>query len=366
VLETAHPRRTRALLWVGLSAWSGLLAADHRRQLTQAWGFTQTGTRALAAGGSAGGLHLYSQHPELQIGPLTFVAGLPLLLLPGRARSPVLWAVLTLGGLVVLALAVQLGRSARGGSPARRTVLVGGVLVLWAWSVLAIPGGHLDDALALGFGVLAVRARIDHRLILTALAVAAAADAKPWAFGFAALLIDPGTGRRRQLRAALVLVAGVVVVWAPFLIGDTDLSALFRFTIPDAADSALRALGWTGARTPGWDRPVEVAGGLFVGAVATLRGRPGAVLLAVVAVRLLVDPGTHTYYTAGLLLAAFVFDLTCTRRVLPVATMLGFVGIFVPHLVLAGAADAGVRGVARLVTCVVLILLTAAPARVLG
>ena len=89
-------------------------------------------------------------------------------------------------------------------------------------------------------------------------------------------------------------------------------------------------------------------------------------LLGVVAVRLLIDPGSHTYYTAGLLLAAFVFDLTCTRRVLPWATVMGFVGVFAPHLLLGAADDAGVRGLSRLVTCVALILLTGAPRRVLG
>lgn len=354
------------MAWAGLAAWSVLLGAGHRRQLTRAWGYTQIGTRALAAGGPAGGLHLYSQRPELQIGPLTFLAGLPLLLTGDRARSPVLWAVLVAAGVVLVAVAVAAGAAARGAELRRSTVVVGGVLVLWAWSVLAIPGGHLDDALALGFGLFAARARSDHRLVLTALAVAAAADAKPWALGFAALVVDPGAACARQLRAGLVLVAGVVAVWLPFLLGDTDRSALFRFTIPDAADSALRALGWTGARTPGWDRPIEVAGGLVVGLAAVLRGRPGAVLLAVVAVRLLIDPGTHTYYTAGLVLAAFVFDLMCTRRVVPRATVIGFVGLFVPHLLLGEAGAAEVRGLLRVLTCVVLLLLTAAPRRVLG
>lgn len=354
-------------VWVALAGWALLLAAVHLPQLSGAWGYTQTGTELLVRGGPGGGLSLYSRHPELQMGPLTFAAGAVVLAFPAALRSAVLWAVMTAVGMVLVAAVARLGRTWR--APARlgrRTVAVGGAAVLAAWSVLAIPGGHLDDVLALGFTVAATAARRQGRWELAALLLAAAVDSKPWAIAFVPLLVDIHRPVRGQVRTAVVFSAAVAAVWAPFLLADRNLSALSGLRIPNAADSALRVLGYGGPLTPAWDRPAEFAGGIAVGLVAVVRGRPGGVLLAGLGVRLLLDPGTHTYYTAGLLLAAFVFDLISTTWTVPWATLIGFLLLFVPHLVLAQPGLADVRGWLRAAATVGSILLvTAAPASTL-
>lgn len=350
---------------LALCALVGALA--HRHQLVAGWGYTQTGTELLAAGGPAGGLHLYSAHPELQIGPLTFVAALPLLLLPAAARAPVLWGVLVVTGVAVVGVVtgwrpdrrVDL-RVAGGAMAASGAVVAGGAVVAAAWSVLAVPGGHLDDVAALALSVAAVAARRRHHLVSTALLLAGAVDAKPWALAFAALLVDRDRPLGDHLRALAVFAAGVAVVWAPFLLADRDPASLTRLTIPDAADSALRVLGYHGPSTPPWDRPVQIAGGIAVGLLAVARRRPGAVLLAGLAVRLLLDPGTHTYYTAGLLLAALVFDVTTSAWRVPWTTFAGAVLLLLPHLVAAGPGLASARGAARAVATLAAVALAVA------
>lgn len=355
-------------VWVGLSGCALLLAAVHLHQLTGAWGYTQTGTELLVHGGPGGGLALYSRHPELQMGPLTFAAGVVVLALPPALRSPVLWAAMTAAGVGLVAAVTGVARVGRGTIPVSRgTVAVGGAAVLAAWSVLAVPGGHLDDVLALGFAVAAVAARRQDRWDLAALLLGAAVDSKPWAVAFLPLLLDLHRPGRQQLRTIAVFTATVAVVWAPFLIADHDLSALSGLRIPDAADSALRVLGYAGPLTPRWDRPAQFAGGIAVGLVAVARGRPGGVLLAGLGVRLLLDPGTHTYYTAGLLLAALVFDLTTTTRAVPWATVVGFLLLFAPHLLLAAPGMAGLRGWLRATATLGAVLaVIAAPTAVLS
>jgi len=132
------------------------------------------------------------------------------------------------------------------------------------------------------------------------------------------LLALPAAQRRRS---AAVFAGAVALAWLPFLLADPHtLCALGQFTIHNSASSALRALGVASSATPGWDRPAQLLLGAAVALVAVRRGRWAAVPLAVVAARLLLDPATYPYYTAGLLVACAAVDLLTPYRRLPLWT----------------------------------------------
>jgi hypothetical protein len=90
----------------------------------------------------------------------------------------------------------------------------------------------------------------------------------------------------------------------------------------------LRALGVTTAGTPGWDRPVQLFLGILLGVVAVSRGRWLAVPLVVLAVRLLFDPGTYPYYTAGLVLASVLVDLGWRQTRWPWLSIMVVLGLY--------------------------------------
>jgi len=93
-----------------------------------------------------------------------------------------------------------------------------GAVLIPVWSQVAVNYTHIDDALAMAFGVLAMRYLVAHRPMMITLALAAAADAKPWALGFAVLVAELPARHRR--RAALTTAAAVAAMWLPFVIAD--------------------------------------------------------------------------------------------------------------------------------------------------
>lgn len=301
--------------------------------------FFTTGARILFdPDGAVGGLHLYAIHPNLQIGPLAFLVAAPFAALPGPFGAWVVGAaMLCCGGLILAAIAALAGSTP---SELPQSFWWGAVLFLPVWAELSMQSGHLDDALALTFGVLGLWAVSRDRPILAALAVAAAADSKPWAFGFCALLL--ALPSRRWLVAGAVWLGGIAVAWVPFFLTDAHTIDAFHYQIRNSAASALRAMGVSSARTPTWCRTAQLAGGTALAALAAIRRAPAAGLLMVVAVRLLLDPGTHTYYDAGLVTATLLVDVLLLRRGVPWLTV-GAVGlIFLPQsLLLGSAADNG-------------------------
>jgi len=198
-----------------------------------------------------------------------------------------------------------------------------------------------------------LRALVARRPLLLAMALAAAADAKPWALGFAVLLVALPVEHRR--RAALVTAAAVAAVWLPFVIADPQTLMIGRFTIDTAADSALRALGVKDPVTPPWDRPAQVILGAVIGLLAVRRGRWPLVPLAVVAARMLLDPQTYSYYSSGLLIAAAAADLLHRRRVLPVWTLVLAAWVSL-DAVTGSALPPTVHSVARAVVCLTTLL----------
>jgi len=286
--------------WAFLLLWGGVWALLAARGGGYSWHYFAQGADLLIHVGTPGaGLQLYAAHPDLQIGPLALLAAVPL-----QAAGPVggrvlAQVILTLLGPLLLVVLCRARPSAAGQLVTARQLLVTGLLVLPVWAQLATHFTHLDDALALAFTVGAVAAVIHRRGVTAALLLAAAVDAKPWALGFTVLLLALPAGQRR--RAALVTGAGVAIAWLPFLLADPRTLAAGGFTIDNADDSALRALGVHTGGTPAWDRPAQLLLGVAVALLCLRRGRWAAVPLAVVATRLLLDPQTYGYYSSGLL-----------------------------------------------------------------
>jgi hypothetical protein len=295
---------------------------------------------------AAGGLHLYANYPQYQIGPLSFVVAA---LQPAGVWAGEVFIVLI--GVAVVTVAEQLAAT-RVDSRSTPRLFIAELLFVPLWAELAIHYTHLDDALVLGIAaaaVWAVRAG-QHRWLGPLLGAAIAA--KPWAAVFLPLIwASPSQNRSRALVWALALPT---VAWLPFVVADpATVWSTSQFTIVNAVDSSLRALGVSSARTPGWDRPAQLVLGLVAGAAAIRRGRWVAVLLAGIAVRLLLDPGTYSYYTAGVMVAALLLDVVLTTGRLPVASVIGFVGLFASEWL---GLPAQAQGALRLVTCCLLIL----------
>lgn len=301
------------VLWPWALAWVAFQAG----MAGQSWHFFAQGGRLLFANAPGAGLQLYAAHPDLQIGPLALaVSGVFQGLGPGNGEATAIAAMSLTGPLILAAVwrLVPAGERQR-----RGRLLVAGLLFLPVWTELTTHFAHLDDLLALGFSVAALHAVARRHPVWAGLALAAAADSKPWAAAFVVLLL--ALPRRQWLPALAAFSGGVAVVWLPFLLADPrTVAAVSRFTIPNDRSSALRVLGIMDPRTPWWDRSAQLFLGMAGGAVAVRRGRWPAVLLVAVAARILLDPGVYAYYTAGALLGTIVVDLVVTRWRLPWAT----------------------------------------------
>jgi hypothetical protein len=276
-----------------------------------------------ASGSPAGGLHLYANYPQLQIGPFTFaVAQLLRQLGPSGGR---LFAelVMTALGLVVLHLVERIAltvRPALASDPRLpRTLLYGGSAFVIGWVDLAAAYGHLDDVLALLCVTLAVWALISDLPAIAGICLGLSADAKPWALVFLPLILAVPNRIRRH--AALWTAATIVCAWLPFVVADFHTLTVAQFTITNEPSSALRALGVTAPSTPWWDRAAQIALGCGLGALAVYRRRWPAVILLGVGARIALDPGVYGYYTAGVLLGALFWDLLGLRRTAPIWTI---------------------------------------------
>lgn len=312
-------RRLRLLLW----AWAAVWVVPFLAVSSVSWHFFPLGSRLLLGNAPGDGLDLYAAHPQLQFGPLTLLAATPLVDLPYRPGERLaLLALAALGPVLLLSL-----RRLMTGAHRERRLLLAGLVVIPVWDEVAVHFGHLDDVLALGLGVAALHAVAARRPLLAAVLLAAAADAKPWALGFVVLLL---VFRGRPLLQAIgVYAAGVVAAWLPFLLdAPATVTRLGHFTIPVAPSSALHVFGVAAIRTPPWDRPAQLLLGLGLGVLAVRRGHWPAVLLMVVAARLVLDPATYPYYTSGAVLAAAVADLLLTGTTVPVLTLVSAVTLY--------------------------------------
>jgi hypothetical protein len=334
-----------------------------------AWHFFASGS-ALLFGGAPnpgappGGLHLYANYPQLQIGPLAFVMAQGLRSLGPHQGVFAAEAVLTLAGLYLVHAVARIALVVRpdlAGRPVafRLTLLTGGAVFLVGWAGLATTFAHLDDALALLLAVFAVRAALAGRPVLTGLCIGLATDSKPWALVFLPILFMLPV--RAWARAAASMLAAIAVAWLPFAVADHHTVAAMHYTIRNLPASALRALGVSDPRTPSWDRPAQVLIGWVLAAAAVWRGRWPAVILLGVGARIALDPADWGYYTAGVLLGALLWDVLGTRRPLPVWTVTSFVALTAVHAVTNDSALLGQIRLGLVIALTLVILLT--PAR---
>ena len=346
----AHGRAVRAFLlqhsWVVLMLWSLGWALLHVADHGWSWHFLVTGSEALF---SSSGLDLYVQHPELQMGPVTFIVGAPFALLPqaGVGEAAAMMFMLIIGLLVVRELKEIVGGDTEvSGQLWFRSSLV----VMLVWTELAVHWVHLDDGLALLCTMVGLRLVRSGRVLMSAVVLGLAVDFKPWAVPFVAIvLIAP---RRQWVPAVLVWVAVVAVAWAPFVIAFPDTVHLAGFTIPVDPASTLHVFGALDG-TPEWCRYAQMLGGTAVAVLAVARGRWASVLLVVIALRMLLDPATKTYYEAGLMVGTAVFDLALAVSAYPVVTLLAFVAVYLPDYAFAHAPM--VRGLERTAALLALI-----------
>ena len=184
--------------WAWMALWAGAQAGH---ALVSRHFFT-TGAGLLSSDEIGAGLHLYATHPELQIGPLTFLAAAPL---NGLAT----WLSGAIAAVTIAATAPamlqSLSRLPGLTISARQRGLAAAVLMP-VWAELAVHYAHLDDALALVLLVAAIHAVARSRPLAAALLLAASAGAKPWALAFVPLLLV--LPRVRWRRAAAVWLGG--------------------------------------------------------------------------------------------------------------------------------------------------------------
>ncbi|WP_405409872.1 hypothetical protein [Streptomyces decoyicus] len=306
-----------------LTAWTVLWFVVVEPHGGFSWHYLRTGGALIYqgdAGDGTGGLNLYAHHPELQMGPLSFLTAGLFSPFPEATGQFLAAALMSLLGLVIVVLA---GRSAAhhflgtgtNHQRLRQRVLIAGLAFIPMWTEVAVRFGHLDDVLALFFTALAVRAVTLGNAALTGVWLALAMDSKPTALAFLPLLL--ALPREKWLRAGLWCAGLVALAWLPFFIGDSQSFAAAEFAIPNHPASALRWLGVGDPETPGWDRPAQAALGLALGSVAVWRGRWAAVVLLGANARIVLDPSVYTYYTASVLLGTLLWDVIGQRRLVP-------------------------------------------------
>lgn len=319
-----------------LLLWTLLLQLILYSNSGYSWHFFADGGTLLLGGhplgmSQPGGLHLYANYPQLQFGPLTLLT--VVLLLPFTAAGG--WMIaswfMTLVGLAAAYLVEHLVWASRptGADPSRATaltMLIGGASFLLSWELLAVHFGHLDDVLALALLAAAALATAHRRPVLTGVLLGLATDAKPWALACAALVF--ALPRRTWWRACAGAAIVIGVAWLPFVLADPNtLHAAASFAIPNAPESALRALGVNTQGTPSWDRLAQLGVGCLLGAIAVARGRWQGVVALGIGARIALDPSVYTYYTAGLALGLLCWDLIGYRTPLPVTSLLCFAGL---------------------------------------
>lgn len=330
-------RRLEPLLkwrYAVLVAVAFLSSFQHLRGTGEDWRYFVQGSELLFGGHHpytplAGGLHIYANYPDYQIGPLSFILATPLRVLgPDDGRVAAALAMTAVVPFLVLVLeraARQVWVSVEGRSESmlQLTALLGGLVVVQSWSPLATIYAHLDDVLVLTAAAIAVWAVAYRRPWVLGAAIGLGIAAKPWGVVALPLILAlPGADKWRALGLASAISA---LAWLPFVIGDPNTLDAIQPAVLTAAASVLHLFGVPLNDAPGWVRPVQLGAALLAGTLAVARGRWGAVLVVGIALRIALDPQTFLYYSAGLLVAALAWDLLRSPHPAPVWTLAGFV-----------------------------------------
>lgn len=334
-----------------LTLWTVVWFAVAERHAAVSWHYLRQGEQLLFGQANGGGLALYANHPELQIGPVSFlVAGLfaPFSADLGEKLADAFMSGLGLYMLVLVGRAAADHYLGTGVNHKRlqQRVLVAGAAFIPMWVEVAVRFAHLDDVLALFFTTLAVRALVRGNATAVGVLLALAVDSKPWAVGFLSLLL--ALPRPARLRAAAWTFGLVAVAWLPFYLTHLETLHAARFTIPNQLASSLRWFGVDDPRTPWWDRPAQLVLGMGLGALAVRRGRWPAVVFLAADARVVLDPSVYTYYNASVLLGTLIWDSIGQRRLVPWVSWIALISLYGSALLIPSDAA---RGFIRLAFC---------------
>ena len=299
------------------------------------------------------GLAVYATRPNVQSGPVSLVA---ISVLNSLGFSS--WTALSfLFGALGLAVCSRLHRLARLNGSIDSTghgewmFIIGATVMLFWWTYFRISG-HLDDALVVSGAVVAVDLVQRNRRLGAAALIGLTLAIKPWAVFLLPLTIRSGGSWPRRLLPPLVSLLVGAAIWGPFILADLKTLDGIKPIVGLAPDSALRMLG-IGADDVGSSvRVLQLVGALVVVGWFALRGRYAAGILSGFAVRLVFDPATWEYYSAGMVTAALLFDVVESKRKLPVATLL--TTMFLAPVWVVPSADA--RASLRFAGCIMTIL----------
>jgi hypothetical protein len=295
------------------------------------WLYFEYGARTLAHSGHAysSGLHLYVQHPEIQVGPppLALLAGFQWL--PAVVVRAIFVALMAACGVLLVWCAERIAASswtvanlAGGRERVERLVLAVGLAFVLAWSAEVTQWGHLDDVMAIVSCTLALTlvVRNGRWWVVAALLIGVGVASKPWALIAAPVLL--GLPRANRAPAALTAMGTAVACWAPFVIADPGtVSALGAFRLHVASTSTLSLFGLVpGSVAPDWVRPLQMVGGFLLAWWVARSGRLSAVLVLGLLFRTVTDPQAWGYYGLGPLVGAFVWELSRGRR-FPILTL---------------------------------------------
>jgi hypothetical protein len=220
------------------------------------------------------------------------------------------------------------------------TVVLASAALLPSWDFLAVRVAHLDDVVALTAAVWAMAFVAGNRPGWVTGFVVLAAATKPWAIVLAPLaLVLPG----RRLARVAVAAGAIALSWAPFVLrGPGTIGSLASFKIRVDPASGITALHLADRVTPAWDRPTQLALGLLLTTLLVGLGRWPAVPMAGLAVRLLIDPATHQYYSVGLGLLVLAWEVSTRPGGLPwrSVTVTGLLAMTAPRVgALPASAD---------------------------
>nr|WP_243639422.1 hypothetical protein [Streptacidiphilus pinicola] len=337
-------RRHHALLVAWTALWFVLVVPRGG----VSWHYLREGEQLLFGSEAGGGLSLYANHPELQIGPVSLAAARifqPFTPTTGQLLAEATMSVLGLVMLILVGRTAALYYLGTGTNHRRlqQRILVAGLAFIPMWIEVSVRFAHLDDVLALFFTTVAVHSLSRGGSWTVAFWLALAVDAKPTAVPFAVLLLALPSGRRRG--PFLLFCTVVAGAWLPFYLGNLGSVSAAQFAIPNQPASSLRWLGVHSAGTPPWDRPAQFALGGALGALAVWRGRWPAVILLGANARILLDPSTYTYYSASVLLGTLLWDAVGQRRLVPWWSWIALLSLYGGTLLIP---DDATRGLVRL------------------
>lgn len=294
---------------------------------------------------------------SLQVGPLYLLVIGPGALLADAAGTPE-WAGAALmtsalsAALLVAALGALAGSTPRAG----RQVLSGLTVVLGGAMAIPASYGHPEEVITALLLVGATAAALQRRTWAPALLLAAAITIKLWAVVAVGLLLV-AAGRRLVVQRGVVLAAAVAAAYLPFAL--LDHVGTFDMFWQVERSAPLSLLVVDGSAFGYRQRLLQVVLAAAAGALLARRARGADVVwalpMAVMAVRLLLDPLSNPYYWTTLVVVVLLRLLMGPRPLLESLLLAYLVDIVLLLVIVTsqgrlGAAELSAIGLGALLT----------------